>query len=113
MVPGISTGWPTAASSAGTSGWCGGSERVAPLRCTHTVRLSAVDGMRFDLGQVVRHVIQQVQRRRRFLLEHPPCCLGQQLPVGASVVGRRSHRRQVRLALGGADGHACQLAVGH
>ena len=71
----------------------------------------AVDGMRFERGQVVRHVVQHVQRRRGFLVEHPTGCLGQQLAVGASVVGRGGHRRQVGLALGGADGYTCQLAI--
>ena len=113
MVPGISTGWPTVASSAGTSGWCGGSERVAPFAVHAQGACLAVDGMGFDLGEVVRHVVEQVQRCRGFLLEHPPCRLGEQLAVGASVVGRRGHRGQVGLALGRADGHARQLAVRH
>ena len=39
--------------------------------------------------------------------------LGEQLPVGAPVVGRRGHRRQIRLAFGGADGYARQLAIGN
>ena len=38
MLPGMNTGWPAAAYSDGISGWPGGNARVAPLRCTHTIR---------------------------------------------------------------------------
>ncbi len=40
MLPGMNTGCPAAAYSDGISGWSGGKARVAPLRCTQTIRPS-------------------------------------------------------------------------
>ncbi|COV92358.1 Uncharacterised protein [Mycobacterium tuberculosis] len=78
----------------------------------HRAQLT-VDRMRLDLGQVVRHVVEQVQRCSGCISEHTTRRLGQQLAVGASVVGRRRHRGEIGLPIGGVHRHTSQLAIGH
>jgi hypothetical protein len=96
----------------GRSSAPGGSARVAPLRCTHS-RDAAVDGVVLELGQVVRHVVDQHQvARAQRGSEGVAHRLGEQLPVGTPVVGRCGHRPEVRPPLRRVDRHAGQLASG-
>ena len=71
------------------------------------------DLMGFDLGEVVRDVIDKFQLASGDGGEHPAGCLGEQLAVGARVVGGGRHRAEVGPALRGACGCAGELPVGH
>jgi hypothetical protein len=63
-------------------------------------RVLAVDaqlpsGVGFDRGEVMRHVIDQAQRRAGHAGEHAPGRLGQQLAVRPAVVRGGGHRAEV------------------
>src|SRR6266487_4164316 len=101
MEPGMRTGWPALASPGGAL-----AVHAQPQR-------APADLMGFDLGEVVRDVIDKFQLDPGDGGEHPAGCLGEQLAVGARVVGGGRHRAEVGPALRGADGCAGELPVGH
>ena len=61
MLPGTSTGWPMRAVIFGHVGVAGTEGAGGALAVDAHLLLLAADRMRFDLGHVVGHVVQQAQ----------------------------------------------------
>jgi hypothetical protein len=99
IEPGTSTGCPVR----DEGGWeiavprREGARRSLPVDAQHA--LSPVDTVAFELGQVVRHVVQHRELgvgagSRKGAAGR----LGEELAVAATEVGCRRHRREIRAA---------------
>jgi hypothetical protein len=71
-----------------------------------------VDGVRLELGEIVRDVVDQAQATEPGAGEGGPGGVAEQLPVGPPVVGGGRHRGQVALALRRLHRRTGQLLVG-
>ena len=118
MLPGTSTGWPTALRSSGRSAWPGPNARVAPLRWTH--RFLGWPATRCDLefreivGDVEDEVESEISRcgpqcRR----ERLPSFVREDVPVRPCEVRCRRHRTEVGPPFSRNGRDTGELTIGH
>ncbi len=116
MLPGTSTGWPTAAIVARHVGMAGPEGARGALAVHAHLDVAAAHLVRLDLRHVVRHVVHQEEIPVRHLaaqdlLERLADAIGEHLAVGPGVVGGAVHGGQIGLALRRIQRRADQLPV--